>query len=270
MSTETSGAVLTAALAARQMELCQALSSLDQQKLRRTSRLPGWDRLTVVCHLRYGARASRRMTEDALGGRPTAFYPLGRERQREATLEPDIGESPADIVTSLNSESRRLDKLWQSIDDGQWQLAVDEPEDKPDLGSIDLWTLAMLRLTEVEVHGHDLDLDLSPWSNTFVSTALPMRLQRLPTRRSNHRSADHSVNGSWALVSTDGPSFLIQAQGSTVDVQETATKPVADSAIIGTSRQLLAFILGRVSLHSLQTRGDQTLAASFLTAFPAP
>jgi hypothetical protein len=33
----------------------------------------GWDRLTVVCHLRYGAEANARMTRDILNGELTAF-----------------------------------------------------------------------------------------------------------------------------------------------------------------------------------------------------
>lgn len=167
MRIDTSPAALVAAMAARQAEIGQALSGLDREELRRESRLPGWDRLTIVCHLRYGATASHRMTEDSLGG-------------------------------------------------------------------------------------------------------LPMRLQRLPTRRSNHRSADRSLDGSWALISVDGPSFLIRAQGDTVEVHESTTDPLADTAIVGTGRQLLAFILGRAPLNSLQIRGDQNLAASFLTAFPGP
>jgi hypothetical protein len=84
---------------------------------------------------------------------------------------------------------------------------IQEPPDNSDLDPITLWTLALVRLTRVEVHGQDLDLTLSPWSVSFVEAALPTRLLRLPTRRSNHRAIDDSINGSWGLVATDAPAF---------------------------------------------------------------
>lgn len=45
-----------------------------------------------------------------------------------------------------------------------------------------LGMLAVLRLTEVEVHGFDLDIGCTPWSEVFVDVALPTRIRRLATR----------------------------------------------------------------------------------------
>ncbi len=42
-----------------------------------------------------------------------------------------------------------------------------EPEGKPDMGSVTLSALNLLRLTEVEVHSRDLDLGLSGWDERF-------------------------------------------------------------------------------------------------------
>lgn len=270
MNTNPDGATLADAVAARHAEINRAFASLERSELLAGSLLPGWDRLTIACHLRYGANASHRMTEDALAGRATSFYPLGRNLQRAATLAPSDDETPAGVIASLDQESRRLDELWASVGAGDWQLAVDEPDDNRDLGPITLWILAILRLTEVEVHGYDLDLGLSPWSETFVSAALPMRLGWLPTRRSNHRSVDGSIDGRWALVRTDGTSFVIEASGDRVDVQEHTSVPSVDATIVGTGELLLRFILGRAPLSTLEVRGDQRLAAAFLDAFPAP
>ncbi len=267
---EAPTAALVAAVAARHAEIRRVLRGLDEQQLRQPSCLPGWDRLTIVCHLRYGAATSRRMTDDAIAGRPTAFYPRGREGQRASSLAPMPDESPLDVVAALDDEARRLDERWSRVDQRHWQRSIEEPEGNRDLGPITLETLALLRLTEVEVHGTDLDLGCAPWSDTFVVAALPMRLGWLPSRRSNHRGADRSVDGSWAFVVIEGPSFLIEARGGKVEVQEHAAEPTADSTFVGTGRQLLAFILGRESLERLQIRGDRDLAASFLTAFPAP
>lgn len=174
-----------------------------------------------------------------------------------------------DVIESLQEECRQLDGLWHVATIEQWRLAVDEPKDNPDLGSITLSTLALLRLTEVEVHGFDLDLDLSPWSETFVAAALPMRLHRLTTRRSNHRVADRSIIGAWALRATDGSTFLVSADDDVV-VEEKTEPVAADATIIGTSRDLLAFVLGRLPLASLKIEGDESHAKAFLAAFPAP
>jgi hypothetical protein len=210
------------------------------------------------------------MTSDALAGRRTAFYPDGRSLQRSATLRPEEGESSTDVVTSLAQTSGRLDRMWASFDDDRWGTEIREPPEDSDLGSITLWTLALLRLTEVEVHGHDLDLDLSPWSATFVEAALPTRLRWLPYRRSNHRAVDESIDGSWVLAATDGPAFRIDAHGAQVEVDVVETTPQADATIVGSARQLLAYILGRLPIDWLQVRGDRDHAATFLKAFPAP
>ncbi len=271
---DPTGAELVAAVATRHSELHQVLAGLNQAALQRESRLPGWNRLTIACHLRYGAEASHRMTTDTLAGRSTAFYPHGRDVQRPSTLKPVGDESPIDVATSLGRESRQLDRLWQNIDDDQWQLPVVEPRANTDLGAITLWALALLRLTEVEVHGYDLDLGLAPWSTTFVAAALPMRLRWLPTRRLSMRHIDQSVRGSWALISADGPSFLVRSDGDTVTVDQFddqyGATTGADATIAASSHELLSFILGRESLENLEIRGDHELAANFLTAFPAP
>lgn len=264
------GRTVAAAVAVRQSEIDRALAELDARQLRGASHLPGWDRLTIACHLRFGALASERMTIETLAGAATAFYPNGRSRQRDATLRPDQGESAADVASSLSEIFGRLDRLWAGIDDHEWATEISEPTNNQDLGTITLWNLALLRLTEVEVHGHDLDLSLSPWSITFVEAALPTRLTWLPTRRSNHQTADHSIDGTWALAATDGPTFRVIASGAHVEVDAVAATPQVDATIAGTSSELLAFILGRAPLDALQVRGDHTHAASFLKAFPAP
>ena len=248
----------------------QALARLDDRQIREPSRLPGWDRLVIACHLRYGAIASERMTIDALAGRRTAFYPQGRSLQRPSTLLPNRGESNAEVVLSLTEACARLDRLWASIDNARWATTIQEPPENRDLGPITLWTSALLRLTEVEVHGHDLGLDLSPWSATFVEAALPTRLRWLPSRRSNHQAADESIDGSWALVVTDGPAFRIHAAGAEVEVEVVEAAPDVDAAITGPAGRLLAFILGRAPLDTLQVRGNLDHAAAFLKAFPAP
>ncbi len=267
---------VAAAVADRHRQLASALSALDDRALAADSALPGWSRLTVVCHLRYGAEANLRLTDDIVAGRSSSYYPRGRAAERQATLTPRPGESPAAVVASLVETDAALDRRWADLAPADWDRRLTEPVDNLDLGSIPLSVLATLRLTEAEVHGTDLAIGMADWSSTFVAVALPQRLRWLPDRRSNHRAVDESIDGSWLLRSTDGPSFLIAAVADRVDVQTLAqdlrrgTDVEADAVLTGPARDLLGFVLGRTDLGQLAVDGDRGLAARFLAAFPSP
>ncbi len=261
---------LAEAARARTSALVDALAAAGPEALARPSALPGWDRLTIACHLRYGASASLRMTVQALSGEPTAFYPGGRSTHRPRTLVPLPGEGPMDVVDSLGEESARLHEAWGLLSPTEWRTPVREPSDNPDLGVIPVSSLALLRLTEVEVHGSDLDLGLDEWSPVFVADALPMRLRWLTTRRSNHRPIDPAVQGSWLLSATDGPKALISAHGDQVTCEPPDPDAVPGATIEGTSRDLLALLLGRPPVTPLRLGGDVRLAGEFSAAFPGP
>jgi len=219
-------------------DVCHGLAGTD---LGAPSLLPGWTRLTIACHLRYGAEALHRMTLDALAGRPASYYPLGRDAQRPGTLVPRGPDD--DVVVSLRESSSRLHDLWAAVDD--WSLVVREPAGNPDLGDVPLRRLLLARLTEVEVHGTDLGVGLGPWSDAFVHAVLPMRLEWLNTRRSNHRAVDESNRGSWLLRATDvALSWRIDVDGPTV-----RSEPSSDArgamVVDRPARDLLALVLGR-------------------------
>src|SRR5204863_7707052 len=131
-------------------------------------------------------------------GRSAAMYPGGRGN-RPATLVPEPDESIGRLVASLRTESMTLHDHWRALTDRQWETVVDEPE----LGSITLTTLLQLRWTEIELHSVDLGLGLGPWSDAFVTAALPWRDEALPRLR-RLSDADLSVSGSWALVTCVG------------------------------------------------------------------
>lgn len=218
--------------------VCAALASCD---LGAPSLLPEWSRLTIACHLRYGAETLRQMTVDALAGREASYYPLGRDLQRPGTLRPR--DARDDVVPSLRHESDRLHEIWSTVDD--WSLTVWEPADNPDLGNIPLRRLALARLTEVEVHGTDLGLGLGPWSSTLVDEVLPMRLEWLATRRSNHRPVDESIRASWLLRRTDGElSWRLDVDGPVVRSRP-STDAVGATIVERSGAELLALLLGR-------------------------
>jgi maleylpyruvate isomerase len=259
-----------AAVARRSAEVIRALRAVDDEELLGPSALPGWDRLTIVCHLRYGAAALDRMTRAAIDGQAASYYPEGRSRQRPSTLQPEPGEHPSDVVASLVRRSAELDALWSVLSEEQWLLDVDEPPDNPDLGTLPLARLALLRLTEVEVHGGDLQLGLADWSQVFVESALAFRLDWLNTRRPGRRDPDDGTEGSWLLLATDGPTYLVTTAGPSVSSRPASPTTSADAVIEASSRDLLALLLGRPLLHPARCSGDADLAAAFSRVFPGP
>jgi len=234
------------------------LAALDDADLEAPSLLPGWSVLTIACHLRYGAQALRWMTRDAIAGKPTSYYPAGRASQRPMTLVPNEDESSDAVVTSLHRESDALLEGWRAVDD--WATRVVEPPDNPDLGPIELRRLALARLTEVEVHGTDLGLGLGLWSDVLVRQVLPMRLDWLNIRRSNHRQVDEAIRTSWLLVATD----MDVSQVVAVDGPHVVSQPgdTADTTIVGTGAELLSLLLGRAP--------EGFAPADFSRALPGP
>lgn len=258
------GPALAAVAARRGRELVGALEGLGHDDLAAPSALPGWSRLTIVCHLRYGAAALQQVTADALAGRPTSFYPGGRARQRPATLEPRPGESPSDVVRSYARREAELAARWHDLDPAAWATPVREPADNADLGVRTLAVHAALRATEVEVHGTDLDIGLADWSATFVRLTYPFRARWLAERSLTVVDDDDGGGGSaprtWQLAATDGPSFLVTVERGHVTVVP-ADEAAGAEVIAAPARDLLALLLGRAVPPG---------AASFAAAFRGP
>jgi uncharacterized protein (TIGR03083 family) len=261
---------LAAVARARTTRLVQVLRELDIEDLLAPSDLEGWSRLTVVCHLRYGASALLRMTRDVVAGRATAYYPQGRARQRPRTLEPQVGEAAGEVIESLATVAAELDAAWASLRAADWALEVVEPPDNPDLGTVPLGRLTLMRLLEGDVHGTDLRIGWPDWSDTLVEVALPVRLGWLVTRRTNHRAFDRGIRGSWLLIASDGPSWLVAVDGERVVSRPAVDGDAPTATIEGTSRDLLALLLGRPTLHGLLITGNVAFGSSFAKAFPGP
>jgi uncharacterized protein (TIGR03083 family) len=256
--------------AERTAQLLAMLRRLDADAYDGPSRLPGWSRLTIVCHLRYGATALLRMTSDTLAGRETSYYPERRATQRPTTLAPAPGERPENVLDDWERAAGRLDDLWSSLGPQQWAATITEPADNLDLGEVPLGRLALARLTEVDVHGVDLDVGFPDWSDVLVDVALPTRLAWLSTRRTNHREFDRSLRGSWLLVA-DGFRWTVSVDGDRVG--STPADPNVDqprATITGTRHDLLALLLGRPRRQPLEIDGDTEFGAAFERAFPGP
>jgi hypothetical protein len=174
------------------------------------------------------------------------------------------------VVESLALLSDELHEEWSALDSSAWDARVVEPTDDPDLGSIPLGRFPLLRLTEVEVHGTDLGLNLCDWSEIFISTVLPMRLDWLNVRRANHRAFDAQLEGSWLLVTSDGPTYRVSVDGAKVESRTAPPDSRARAVIETTSRDLLALLLGRALNSPPVIMGDIAFGQSFPLAFPGP
>jgi hypothetical protein len=145
----------------RSRTIAHSLRALSEDELHQHSELPEWSRLNLVCHLRFGAEALIRMTGSAIQDIPVAYYPEGRDRQRPQTLVPKPGESPQEVVESFAQLSGELAVQWSCLPSAAWDRDIVEPPENPDLGRLPLPILPPLRLTEVEVQGGDLGLNLT-------------------------------------------------------------------------------------------------------------
>lgn len=263
-------AELAAVAATRTPALIDLVRGLDPTVLDGPSRLPGWSRLTVVCHLRYGAHALERLTRAALEGRPAAYYPEGRDAQRPGTLRPAENESPSDVVEDWATAVVALDAVWSGLGSDDWDRPVTEPADRTDLGTVPLGRLTLLRLTELDVHATDLDVGAPDWSPLFVDVALPTRLAWLATRRTNHRAFDPDLHGRWLLRPTGGAPWLLATDGDRVESHPAHPDERHDATIDASSRDLLALLLGRPTTGVVTRGGDPHVAAAFEQAFPGP
>jgi hypothetical protein len=261
---------LVALVHTRTADVVGALDALDEPALLAASNLPGWSRLTIACHLRFGAEALYRLTRGGLGAQPVSYYPDGREQQRPRTLVPHPQERAPEVVSSLARLSHELHDAWRVLTSDDWNREVVEPEGHRDLGPLKLSRLPLLRLTEIEVHGSDLGLGLDAWSDLFVDVALPHRLEWLNTRRSNHREVDDSLEGSWLLIATDGPTYRVSLDGGRVEARPSSATSAATAIIEAPSRDLLALLLGRPFRTPPRIFGDVAFGKAFSRAFPGP
>ena len=72
------------------------------------------------------------------------------------------------------------------------------------------------------------------------------------------------------LVPTDGPCMLVAVNEGLVTVEDAEPTAASDAVIEGSSRDLLALLLGREARHTLSKRGNIAFAESFSLVFPGP
>ncbi|HVT77725.1 MAG TPA: maleylpyruvate isomerase family mycothiol-dependent enzyme [Acidimicrobiales bacterium] len=264
------GPAIARAIAVAQDAIAAVAQHLDDAGWYAPTLLPGWDRLTVLCHIRYGGEAIERMVRSGLAGAPTLYYPGGRLEQRPGTLHPQPGESPADVLASFVEGGARLNATLATLREDEFRVEIHEPVGSFDIGTQTVEQLLTLRLTEVEVHGGDLLLGLDTWSDTFVAAGLPLRFERLANRLANQPPIDRSYEGTWLLRTTEGDAWTVTLEPRRAEVRYADYDTRSDATITATRRDLLALLLGRPLETEAVYAGDVELAAAFTKAFPGP
>jgi hypothetical protein len=122
----SSSRAVVAAIEQRTRQIVGSLGDLGERALRAPSRLDGWSRLTIACHLRYGAEALALMTRHvgALDGDDTASNKLidttlGTTRDR-IVLRP---RQDSNLRTRLRSSRAGRSHDLRCCDLAAWLLA---------------------------------------------------------------------------------------------------------------------------------------------------
>lgn len=211
-----------------QDQLAAAIVGLDDDDVRADSRLPGWTRAHVLTHLARNAEGLANLARWALTGDVVAMYAPGR---RDA----DIGQGatrPAaevveDVLVTNDTLLRRLGELEGAVATEPLlaERVVRLGEDPHGGPAVHARQLPQMRLQEVVVHHHDLDLGLRlrDWHPAWIAAGLP------------------SV---WATVAgrlDDPPTLVVRTDG-----EPTTLAPAGGGVTVtGSARDLLAWLLGR-------------------------
>ncbi|MFZ0215169.1 MAG: maleylpyruvate isomerase N-terminal domain-containing protein [Candidatus Dormiibacterota bacterium] len=259
---------LLLAIEASTARLTATIATLNAGALAGPSRLGGWDRRTIVAHLAYVATAYVRVTADVLAGRPASSYP-GGSAERARSLHSLDGCSPADSAERFRTAADELRDRWARLEPPQWERRFVEGR----IGAMALARLIPLRLTELEVHGSDLDagLEIAGWSDALVSICLPLRVAWLPVHHRDRPDAALTCDGSWLLRATDtGARWLVQARGPDAWCRVAGARDDAEGEIAGPARSLLAYLLGRMPPDPPAAVGGEVALVRFKRAFPGP
>jgi uncharacterized protein (TIGR03083 family) len=112
------------------IEMCQStyarfmarVELLEDEQLRRASRLPGWTVAHVLTHIARNADGHIHRLEGALAGADRPRYP-GGPAQRNADIENGAGRGSAEILADLTATQVALERTWQRSVDAGWPHA---------------------------------------------------------------------------------------------------------------------------------------------------
>lgn len=237
--------------------LLQSIDGLDHETAQAESKLPNWNRASILTHLAHVGRSLVRMTDEALTAGATSTYP-GGVTERSTSIKRARLMAADQIAKELETSIEELEDRWSLVTEQEWghQFELDG------LHQVPLTHLLMQRWTEVEVHLSDLGFNRDDFSvsDLYVAAALPIRVEWLIPLHRERSDADKSISGEWKLkASTSRQAWTIRTPN--------APSPCT---IEGPDEDLLGFILGRVPVSQMTVAGNVGLAYRFKLAFPGP
>jgi len=159
--------------------LLVTIERVDEDVVRRPSRLPEWTVAHVLAHLARNADSHVRRFEAAARGEVIEQYPGGAEG-RAAEIEAGARRDARAIVDDLRASIGAFARVTEAMPDDAWSgVTVDVGgRERP------AHVLPSRRWQEVEVHHVDLGLgyELDDWPDAFVAARLPRMLELLPAR----------------------------------------------------------------------------------------
>jgi maleylpyruvate isomerase len=203
-------------------------AGFDDAMARGPSALPGWSRGHVLTHLARNADSNTRMIEAAKIGQPVAQYP-GGAAQRESEIEAGAGRSATVLFDDVRRADDVLATAYEGVDDETWRGEALR-------WGTEAWPvldLPFLRWREVAVHAVDLGLPgvgTDIWADDYVDHELRRQIAALASR----------LPGPMAV--RVAPS---DASRSTVVMHVGDGDPHGFVTVVGTTRELLAWTIGR-------------------------
>jgi maleylpyruvate isomerase len=191
------------------------------------TRLEGWTRGHLVAHLRLNAEGQHRLLSGARRGEMVEQY-VGGAAGRAAHIEAQSGRPLAGLVADLGRSQRRLEELWSSLTEADWQRPTKARAGvRP--AHFSLWA----RWREVELHAVDLDIGRSAdgWTTEFATAGLEVNLDGTELRALAERLDDQVV-----VELTDG---------SSASTWCTDRSAAATHRGMGPVQALLAWVVGR-------------------------
>ncbi len=207
--------------------LVRTVDTLDADRLRAPSALPGWDRAHVVAHLALNAEGLAAAVDAARVGESRPQY--STDTARDTDIE-ELGAAPADELRArfLGSTTLLADAL-DAVEGDTWRAVL---ERDPGGTTFLVAEVARKRIAEVLLHHLDLDAgarpeDLSPAAAGLVVDSLAVRLTRL------------------------GP-----AQAHAVDLDRTWPEQGEGPVVSGPAIALARWLSGRTPVEGLTSTAD--------------
>jgi maleylpyruvate isomerase len=147
-----------------------AIAVLDDDDVRRPSRLPGWTVGHVLTHVARNADSHRRRAVGAAQGLVVEQY-AGGYAGRAAEIEAGSARPAAELIADVGSSAEDLRVSWQDLPSEVWSRTT------IDVGGTErrLDELVSRRWQELEIHLVDLDIGVThrDWPDQFVAFWLP-------------------------------------------------------------------------------------------------